>query len=231
MVDVAVRLERTTELPPGAGSQDWEAYFRNYRADLDAKEAAKTRLRVDDEGNIIPAFVVTEFSHEVEFTEVASSPGMYLKWLQRNQPWLVKTAQSRTHHEPEVYADDSKKKPGQETPEHRKGDPKYPARDKIHTSVQGLLVRDGRKLAEFKLYWSQWAERTTTTFVEGIYWDIQSQQHLLEKQTGYFDEWLVIFAPREIPTKVTNAIAKRQAEAEEKDRAESGLLGGEDWNG
>lgn len=173
------------------------ALVRRLRHEREAKAAD---VELDDEGNPIepePPFTVTVWGHEVEATEMPSSPKKYLKWVGQNPGWLVKGQHSRTHHEATVYAADGKKKPGQEQPDHRKGDPKESEQDKEHWSVQAILTADGTVYAHF---WAAWmTTKGKTLFKSATYWDKFSEERDLATKAGEFDEWLRILAPAGAP--------------------------------
>lgn len=98
----------------------WEQYF----ADLKAEN--------QNAGTIVPAVETTVL--EVDRDPSRSGLGASVrKVLEQAESWpnnyLFSTL---VHHSDEFYMEDSKKKPGQEAPEHRKGDLKKAAHEKRH---------------------------------------------------------------------------------------------------
>ena len=159
-------------------------------------KATHEPVPVEDE---VDAFFVLEPSREVALADLPTSPKKYLKWVSQNPGWQTHAQRSITRHEPVIYAADSKKKPGQEQPENRKGDVRVTARDVEHWGLQAAIVRDRVGYAWF---WASWETiNGKTTFTGANRWDGFTEEKLLERQAGGFDEWLRILAPTGAPKK------------------------------
>lgn len=235
-VPVAARYERTTELPPGAGTVDWSEIERiliehrlSKGRNADGTPKPNEPLVPEDDEDAL-----LEMGVEIDIADLPNSPQGYAKRA-RAAGWEVRAGRSRTHKAAVLYQDDSKSKEGKEAESHQAGDVRYPPEDDDHFVVAGHLQRTFAFWLYFTTRHKHDRDKPETSFDYGRLLDpMDGRIFIVNPVTmkafsphanlstvfvrAEFDEWLDALIPREKPR------AKKKTEAEK-------LLGGEDWNG
>jgi len=112
---------------------------------------------------------------------------------------MVECNWSRTHHAPEYRAADSKRRPGQEQPDHRKGELKAPEHDRDHWFLGAALVGNQQMIARFVGWWTRKDSDSSPTFNSASCWDRITSEQFVEKQWEPVKRWLRILAPNGAP--------------------------------
>lgn len=182
---MTVTFKRTETMPPGSGSEDWEAYFRGRRKERE--EADTAAQEVDDEEK----FVVTIPGHEVGASELPTAAKKLMLWLEQNPHWRIFAQHSQTHHQPVLMKEDGK--------EARKGDIRTPEQDIDHWSIRAILTDGKRVAARLSASWDKPESGKSVKFDGAVIWDAITKQQVVETQVGPFHDWLRTFAPDGAP--------------------------------
>ena len=187
--------------PPFASGEDWRAYFRQYRAGLDAKKraAAEKAQRILESGK----FSITQQSHLVSIDDLVGGAATFAKMIAAgntkriaagHEPWVIEARRSATHHAATLYLEDAKSKNENDEKGHVAGDVRFPAHNEFHQAVGVVAGRDSRVALRIEVHWSQIVNKAGSkdgsvafkfakTFIVGLGWDyFQSATEFTEWQ-------------------------------------------------
>lgn len=231
-IKVAARFERTNRLPPGAGREDWEAYFERYKLLWEAKRAkGGYEIRFDEElgmevaveltEDAEPVMTVIQQAQEIEFADLPQTPRGIANRLAK-LGYKVYAKRSVTHHEPVLYLNDSKKTDA------RKGDVRIAGYDMEHFALLAY-AGDKAKAEAFiamEAGWERKLEEGASTPLIGARTYDPVLGHEWTKTATPLNEWVDMIAPKPPPKP-----KKPKAEKTEERDPEADLLQGGEWNG
>lgn len=193
---VVYRLERTTTLPPGAGSHDWPEYFAEYNAEWIKKNAARAKIQIDDKGNPIEPELELEVivpAEPIEGDSLPRSAKAYWKRVQTGEHWTINGQYSETMVAATRYAGDAK-----DGESHKAGDQREPAHERAHIWLQGVFADDVTMVAAFVIEYelNTNLKAPAWKFISATYGDIVATPKEFTKKATEFDSWLSVFLPK-----------------------------------